>query len=131
MRIKPVAIVLSVLAILVVESSCDRAEDERFRQAAQLTGGGDAVAGRGAIRKYGCSGCHTIQGVRDAVGLVGPPLDHFAYRAYIAGRLPNTPDNLMHWIQEPQQVVPGNAMPDMGVSDKDSRDIAAYLYTLH
>jgi cytochrome c2 len=44
--------------------------------------------------------------------------------------LPNTPDNLMHWIQKPQEVVPRNAMPDMGVNEKDSRDIAAYLYTL-
>jgi cytochrome c2 len=62
--------------------------------------------------------------------MVGPPLDHFAYRVYIAGMLPNTPDNLMHWIQKPQEVVPRNAMPDMGVNEKDSRDIAAYLYTL-
>jgi cytochrome c2 len=83
-----------------------------------------------AIRKYGCSGCHIIGGIEEARGLVGPPLDHFAYRVYIAGKLPNTPENLMRWIQRPQEVVPSNAMPDMGVSEKDSRDIAAYLYTL-
>ena len=44
--------------------------------------------------------------------------------------LRNTPANLVRWIREPQAVVPGNAMPDMGVSEADARDIAAYLYTL-
>ena len=121
------ALSIAVLSIIVC---CGPSQSSRFTTAAQLTGGGDARAGRIAIRKYGCSGCHTIQGVQGAVGLVGPPLDHFAYRVYIAGRLPNTPDNLMHWIQQPQEVLPGNAMPDMGVGEQDSRDIAAYLYTL-
>jgi len=114
-------------ACLLLACGCER---ERFAEAGQLTGGGDARAGMAAIRKYGCSGCHIIQGIEQAHGLVGPPLDHFAYRVYIAGMLPNTPDNLMHWIQKPQEVVPSNAMPDMGVNEKDSRDIAAYLYTL-
>ncbi len=119
-----------VTAALILGTACDRAREARFHEAAQLTGGGDARAGIVAIRKYGCSGCHTINGIEEAHGLVGPPLDHFAYRVYIAGKLPNTPDNLMHWIQKPQEVVPSNAMPDMGVSEEDSRDIAAYLYTL-
>jgi cytochrome c1 len=44
--------------------------------------------------------------------------------------LRNTPPNLVRWIREPQAVVPGNAMPNMGVSEVDARDIAAYLYTL-
>ena len=30
----------------------------------------------------------------------------------------------------PQAVVPGNVMPNMGISPKDSAAIAAYLYTL-
>lgn len=117
-------------ACLLLASSCERERRARFQEAAQLTSGGDAGAGILAIRKYGCSGCHTISGIEEARGLVGPPLDHFAYRVYIAGKLPNTPENLMHWIQKPQEVVPSNAMPDMGVNEKDSRDIAAYLYTL-
>jgi cytochrome c2 len=40
------------------------------------------------------------------------------------------PDNLVKWLRQPQNVVPGNAMPDMGVTPQDARDIAAYLYTL-
>jgi cytochrome c len=34
------------------------------------------------------------------------------------------------WIQNPQKVLPGNAMPQMGVTSRDSRDITAFLYTL-
>jgi cytochrome c1 len=51
-------------------------------------------------------------------------------RSYIAGELPNTPTNLMRWIQHPQSVEAHTIMPEMGVTEDDSRDIAAYLYTL-
>ena len=34
---------------------------------------------------------------------------------YIAGTLQNTPENLMRWIQDPQQVRPRTAMPNLGV----------------
>jgi cytochrome c len=95
------------------------------------TGGGNAHAGRQEIRKYACNACHTIHGVPGARGLVGPPLDGIGTRAYIAGELPNNPANLMHWIQHPHQVEPHTLMPEMGVTDQDSHDIAAYLYTLH
>jgi cytochrome c1 len=61
---------------------------------------------------------------------VGPPLDNIASRTMLAGVLPNTPQNLVHWLQAPQSVVPGNAMPDMELNDHDARDIAAYLETL-
>lgn len=118
------------LLALVVLCGCNR-QQQQFRTAAQLTGGGDAQAGMTDLRKYGCAGCHTIPGIEGANGMVGPPLNKFAYRLYIAGRLPNTPDNLMQWLQNPQQIVPNNAMPNMGVSQQDSRDMAAYLYTLH
>jgi cytochrome c1 len=61
---------------------------------------------------------------------VGPPLDGIGNRQYIAGELPNTAENLMLWIQHPRQVEPHTVMPEMNVNEQDSRDIAAYLYTL-
>jgi cytochrome c len=90
--------------------------------------GGDAVAGKAAIAKYGCGSCHVIPGVERARGLVGPPLTDFAWRAYIAGRLTNTAPNLETWIRLPDSVEPGTAMPTLGVSQQDARNIAAYLY---
>lgn len=93
--------------------------------------GGDPEAGRRLIDEaYGCGTCHTIPGIPGADANVGPPLTKFAERHYIAGRLVNTPDNLVKWIMDPQEVEPGTAMPDMGVTEPEARDIAAYLYTL-
>jgi len=91
---------------------------------------GDPEQGQSAITRYGCGSCHVVPGVSGAVGLVGPPLVQWSRRTYIAGRLPNTPDNLVHWIVAPQAIAPGNAMPMLGVSIDEARNIAAYLYTL-
>ncbi len=86
------------------------------------------ASGRRLIAQYGCGSCHSIPGVSGANSMVGPPLDCFYQRGYIAGKLPNTRDNLIMWIMNPQQIDPGTAMPDMGVKEKEAGDIAAYLY---
>lgn len=99
-------------------------------KAASTMTGGDPEKGRTAIRRYGCQVCHSVPGVEGARGQVGPALDGIGGRSYLAGQLPNTPENLIRWIREPQSVAPGTAMPDMGVTEQDSKDIAAYLYTL-
>lgn len=91
---------------------------------------GDAARGEIVIGRSGCGSCHVIPGIMQANGMVGPPLDHFARRTIVAGLLPNTPSNLVHWIRQPQQVVPGNAMPDAGLDEQQARDVAAYLYSL-
>jgi cytochrome c len=44
--------------------------------------------------------------------------------------LRNSPEAMTRWIQHPQEVVPGNAMPDLGLSAQDAGAIAAYLETL-
>ena len=118
----------AVLAPALVLAGCAGSEREAAppRQVHQ----GDPERGASLISSYGCGTCHEVPGVDRADGLVGPPLTHLGSRAYIAGVLPNSPANLEHWIRDPQQVVPGNAMPDLGVSASDARDIAAYLYRL-
>lgn len=93
--------------------------------------GGDVEQGRRVITSAGCGACHVIPGIHAANGLVGPPLYFFSRRTMIAGELPNTPDNLVRWIMNPPSVEPGTAMPDLGLSDQQARDAAAYLYTLH
>ncbi|MDQ2802824.1 MAG: c-type cytochrome [Pseudomonadota bacterium] len=93
--------------------------------------GGHPRHGAALIARSGCGFCHTIPGIADAEGHVGPPLNNIADRTIIAGVLANTPEDMIRWLQAPQSVVPGNAMPDMGLSEQDARDIAAYLYTLH
>ena len=91
---------------------------------------GDKQSGRLLLRQYGCGACHTIPGVADARGNVGPPLTGIAGRAYLAGILPNTPQNMARWIDSPQSVDPKTVMPDMQVPPQHLRDIVAYLYSL-
>ena len=84
--------------------------------------------GRRLIANYGCGTCHTIPGVPGANSMAAPPLKCYYQRTYIAGRLANNKANLVKWIQHPQQIEPGNAMPDLGVSEDEASDIADYLY---
>jgi cytochrome c2 len=99
------------------------------REVRALTGG-DPVRGRQLIRGYGCDSCHTIPGVITADAHVGPPLTKVAHRVYLAGHIENTPENMMLWIQHPRTFDEKTAMPEMGVTERDSRDITAYLFTL-
>jgi mono/diheme cytochrome c family protein len=93
-------------------------------------GGGDARRGRHLLLQYGCDVCHEIRGVVGASMPVGPPLDHMGLHSFIGGVLQNTPGNLVRWIRTPQKFVPDGAMPDLGVTDRDAIDIAAYLESL-
>jgi mono/diheme cytochrome c family protein len=86
-----------------------------------------ATRGRTAIPQYACQSCHVIHGVSGGQVSVGPRLNDYAQRRYIAGYLPNTPDNLARWLRSPQQVKPHSAMPDLGVTERDAADIAVYL----
>lgn len=115
-----------LMVTILVLTSCNR---ELERAASEMTGG-DPRRGKTAIKVYGCSSCHTIPGVRGADGRVGPPLSGIASRVYIGGVLENTPENLIRWIQNPKQVDRLTAMPNVGVTEPDARDIAGYLYTL-
>ncbi|MEH6641585.1 c-type cytochrome [Vreelandella glaciei] len=91
---------------------------------------GDPVKGKAAITAYGCGSCHTIPNVPGANGRTGPPLERIATRTYLAGVLPNTPEEMERWIRAPETIDPRTAMPNMAVSVGDARDITAYLYTL-
>ena len=114
---------------LAAAGACTQARVSE-QEAMQLTQGGRARQGRGWAQQYGCGGCHVIPGVPGARGRVGPPLDNVAARLFVAGVSENKPDNLVAWIQDPQRVDSATAMPRTGVTERQARDIAAYLYTL-
>jgi len=116
------------LAAAAVVAGCGTPERGATPPQEALTG--DPDRGAQLISSYGCASCHTVPGVAGADGLVGPPLDKIALRTYLAGELPNTVENMQRWIRYPQQVEPGTAMPDLGVTAQDAEDITAYLYTL-
>ena len=91
---------------------------------------GDPETGQKLIVEYGCDSCHQIPGIVDAIGVVGPPLEQIGKRKYIAGKLRNTPSNVVRWLMDPQEVEPGTVMPDLGLTEAQASDIAAYLYTM-
>jgi len=90
----------------------------------------DIERGRHLAERYACGACHRIPGVEAARGTLGPPLDGFGRRSYIAGRLPNGAALLARWIVDPPALVPGTAMPRLGVAPAEASDIAAYLLSL-
>jgi len=90
----------------------------------------DVERGRRALHQHGCNACHIIPGVVGSRVYVGPPLEGIGSRQFIAGTLPNTPEDMVRWITRTQQVKPGTAMPQLGVPERDARDIAGYLATL-
>lgn len=92
--------------------------------------GGDPRRGRAAIHEYGCGACHVIPGVRGANGRVGPRLDGIREQIYVGGVLPNGPDTMADWLRRPREINPLTAMPNLGVTEQDARDITAYLFTL-
>ena len=91
---------------------------------------GNPDHGKQLIDKYGCNACHTIPGIKGPKGAVGPPLEKIAVRTFIGGKLQNTPGNMIQWLQNPQAFDPGNAMPNLGVTPEDARDLTAFLFTL-
>lgn len=91
---------------------------------------GDVDRGRHVLQQYACITCHEIPGVVGASVPVGPPLDRMASRSFIAGVVQNTPANLVRFLRAPEQFVPDGAMPNLGVSEQDATDMAAYLESL-
>jgi len=92
--------------------------------------GADVARGERLVSQYQCGSCHRIPEVPASVGRVGPSLEGFGLRAYIAGEVPNGPQALQRWLQAPQSLVPDTPMPDMGVSPGDARDMAGFLLSL-
>jgi cytochrome c2 len=114
------AVALNGLLCVFALAACDDAR--RLPEAAQR--------GRIALHQHACHSCHVIPGIVGSNPQVGPPLTGFARRQLIAGRLPNTRDNLVAWIREPQRLDPASAMPSMSVNAADAHDMAAYLEQL-
>lgn len=124
---------MALLAVIVsaaaVATACSNMNDTG-QTGSRIVRGASPEAGKQQIVHYGCGACHTIPGIKQATGLVAAPLTSFGKRGTIAGHFANTPDNLINWIDNPQAMVPGTDMPDLGVTRDEARNIAAYLENL-
>ena len=119
-----------VIAVMCVPGCTPDLQFQDRYELARATTGGNPHKGRQVILNHGCGSCHIIPGITGATGLVGPPLMRMGVRTYIAGVLPNTPENMVRWIKNPPAVDRLTAMPNLELKDADARDAAAYLYTL-
>jgi cytochrome c2 len=91
---------------------------------------GDTARGKQLVEQYACSACHVIPGVTGPRGMVGPSLTNVASRAVIAGKFPNTRENMVKYLGDPQAADPANVMPNFALTLDQRRDITAFLYTL-
>jgi len=90
---------------------------------------GPIADGEGVFANSPCTTCHTIGGV--SKGRLAPDLTHFASRTTLAaGTMPNTPENVARWIENPPKLKPGAQMPALGLRGKQLDDLVAYLESL-
>jgi cytochrome c2 len=123
------AIATLLVSSVVASAACTSDRVDRSSSQA-LSVSGDANRGRATIAQAGCGSCHRIAGVDNADSYVGPPLDAWSRRSFIAGTLVNRPDELARWLRDPQAIRPGSGMPDLGLDDRQIADIVEYLFTL-
>lgn len=120
---------LASFLLLGFSIACTSAH-ERALADAKVRLGGEPERGAFLIQRRGCGGCHRIPGVVGAAGKAAPSLEHLAGEAYISGNLPNTPENVMRWIESPHSILPMTKMPELGISHAEARDITTYLWSL-
>ncbi|MGH7531488.1 MAG: cytochrome c oxidase subunit II [Gemmatimonadales bacterium] len=98
---------------------------------AEPPAGSAAARGRAVFARSACIACHTIAGLPQARGTIGPDLTHVGGRSTIAaGLFPNTPEYLRPWITNAPALKPGALMTPQALSDDDLRAIVAYLQSL-
>jgi cytochrome c1 len=123
------SVVRAVAAVAVTAAALAAGCGQRALPTYEPLTRGNPSEGARAVHALGCPACHRIPGVARASGLVGPPLDGLRQRVYLGGVLPNTADNLVAWIQDPPRFSPKTAMPNVGATEAQARDIAAFLYS--
>lgn len=75
-----------------------------------------------------CGSCHIIPGIKTAQGRVGPSLVKVGERAFLAGKIPNSSENFERFLVHPQQMSPGGAMPELGISPRQAQAIRRTLW---
>jgi len=123
-RSDPVKRTCSLLLCAVLASACGKADEPTRVE------GGDPERGRLLVQQYQCAACHFIPEVQGAGGDAGPSLAYMGRLSYIAGGIPNQPENMIRFLQNPPAVKPGTLMPALGISEAEARHMAAFMYTL-
>jgi cytochrome c oxidase subunit II len=88
----------------------------------------EARRGQSLFLAAGCGACHMIRGT-PAGGVTGPDLTRLGERRMIAAAtLPTTPMHLAHFIENGQELKPGNRMPPFRIFKPDELEaVTIYL----
>lgn len=106
-------------------------EQQKQPAATSFPGNAAATEGQAVFLHSACINCHAVAGTV-ATGRFGPDLTHLASRETLAsGPIPNTPENLRKWIEDPNSMKPGSLMPAMHLNDHELDVITAYLTQLN
>ncbi|MEZ5786042.1 MAG: cytochrome C [Xanthobacteraceae bacterium] len=126
MRGRRLSLSAAIVPVLVALAACKGVDPPEARRRP----GGNPDAGRRAVMAIDCGICHVIPGIAGARGIVGPSLEQFGSRPLIAGIAPNEPATLARWVRDAPSMAPDTAMPALPLDELQSRDVAAFLYTL-
>ena len=118
---------MSMAALLVCAALASGCAKEK---PASRVAGGDPERGRLLVQQYQCAACHFIPEVQGPNGDAGPSLQSMGRMSYIAGSIPNQPENMIRFLQNPPAVKPGTLMPALGISNDEARHMAAFMYSL-
>ena len=80
-----------------------------------------AQTGEELYQTRGCASCHEMQ----VAGC--PDLTLLKEDGKVAGVLDLTPENLSKWLENPQEVKPGTAMPPSGLNEEQRMELAKWL----
>jgi cytochrome c oxidase subunit 2 len=91
---------------------------------------GEAQAGKKVFLSQSCINCHRVRGT-PAKGTYAPDLTHLMSRRTLAsGMVPNNPENLRRWLEDPQKIKPGCLMPAFALTDRERELLLRYLLSL-
>ena len=80
-----------------------------------------AQSGEELYQTRGCASCHEMQ----VAGC--PDLTMLKEDGKVAGVLELSPENLSKWLESPQEVKPGTAMPPSGLNEEQRMELAKWL----
>src|SRR5688572_23370991 len=97
---------LLIVSLLMTACAPERPE-AASRPVAIAPSAGNAETGKQLIETYACLSCHQIPGFEgQQQGSLAPSLERYALREAISGRVPNNPQMMSLFLQNPQAVDP-------------------------
>ena len=118
------------MLIRVVVQPPDEFEQWLEQQSQAARDDDDVQAGKQVFLSNSCVNCHRIGGT-SAEGSYAPDLTHLMSRDTLAsGIIPNTRENLLRWVRDPQSIKAGCLMPAFKLDEPDVERLVDYLATL-